>query len=49
VLTDLVHERFLHRTPDGSYCTFPATHATPVRATLASASRFARADRRYSA
>jgi hypothetical protein len=48
VLADLVHERFLHRTPDGSYCAFPETRATPIRATLAS-SRFARADKRYRA
>lgn len=49
VLTDLVRERFLHLTVDGSYCAFPETRATPIRATLASTSKFARADERFSA
>lgn len=49
VLADLVAERFLHRTRDGSYCAFPETRATPAKATLASSSKVARAHKRYSA
>jgi len=36
VLEHLVAERFLQRTPDGSYCAFALTRAVPVKATLAS-------------
>lgn len=36
VLDDLLSQRFLHQTHDGSYIAFPATRPTPAKATLMS-------------